>query len=304
MSLDLNYYPNYFLSNKEDYEYNCRQKFIQENEYCEYYPHQDKNTLFQEEGEENTDNQIFNFNLNEKAFISNNSADNNEYEQFYTIEVTRSTEIKTRVFRIKKSKRIFSIKKEKKPLVKRGRRCLNEHFESRPKHDKNAGDNIILKIKRQFINKTFNYINKKYENYLSEKKLKKRKLLQRIEPSIYNKYSRKTHQKLLGMHLYQLFSADVSAKNSKFLENHSKGYNKAQIELLFKKNKAKEVIEILKYTVEQMYEKYISGEIEDFNLENDLKEMEEKEEPDYINKYKAKAENLIYILKVKGMREI
>ena len=89
MSLDLNYYPNYFLSNKEDYEYNCRQKFIQENEYCEYYPHQDKNTLFQEEGEENTDNQIFNFNLNEKAFISNNSADNNEYEQFYTIEVTR-----------------------------------------------------------------------------------------------------------------------------------------------------------------------------------------------------------------------
>ena len=286
MSLGINALQNYFMSNIEDYGANNRQKMLKEFECVEKNPYPNNDKIIQE-----MDIAVINFSLNEKAFISNNNAEENKNEQYYTREITKTKEP---IFSIKKSKKIFSIKKERKISTKKGRRHLNKFFASKAKHNKNSGDNITTKVKRQFINRTFNYINKKYKEYLSKNKLKKHILLKRIDPTIYNNSSKKNNQEFLGLYLYQLFSVDISDKYSNFIKSHSKRYNKEQIESLIKKNKAKEVIDILNLTVKEMYEKYINNVIEDFCLEKDLIEIEEKEGTEYKNKYKAKAEKFLY----------
>ena len=100
--------------------------------------------------------------------------------------------------------------------------------------------------------------------------------------------------------LGEVFSADVSKRNSNFLSTHSKDYNKKRIESLIKENKEKNVIEKLNLTMKEIYEKYLNNELGEFNLENDLSKIEKKEGEDYKKAYEEKALNLIDIINKKG----
>ena len=234
--------------------------------------------------------------------ISNNSKffnSNNDDEQIYY--QTKKTEANTQpinkkqkkqIFDIKKIERIFSIKKTEKNGRKKGRLSLGNHPLYQPKHDKYFKDNIILKIKRYFVNSTLNYINKKYNEYLSIKKKKNRPLLKKIITDFYKVYSTEANQGFLNLYIYQLFSNDLSDKITKF----SKDYNRKQIKLLYEKNKAKEVIEIMNFKVKEMYEIYISNKVFDYNFERDLiaiiKEKDEEIKGEEKNKYKSKVKDI------------
>ena len=234
--------------------------------------------------------------------ISNNSKffnSNNDDEQIYY--QTKKTEANTQpinkkqkkqIFDIKKIERIFSIKKTEKNGRKKGRLSLGNHPLYQPKHDKYFKDNIILKIKRYFVNSTLNYINKKYNEYLSIKKKKNRPLLKKIITDFYKVYSTEANQGFLNLYIYQLFSKDLSDKITKF----SKDYNRKQIKLLYEKNKAKEVIEIMNFKVKEMYEIYISNKVFDYNFERDLiaiiKEKDEEIKGEEKNKYKSKVKDI------------
>ena len=234
--------------------------------------------------------------------ISNNSKffnSNNDDEQIYY--QTKKTEANTQpinkkqkkqIFDIKKIERIFSIKKTEKNGRKKGRLSLGNHPLYQPKHDKYFKDNIILKIKRYFVNSTLNYINKKYNEYLSIKKQKNKPLLKKIATDFYKVYSTEANKGFLNLYIYQLFSKDLSDKITKF----SKDYNRKQIKLLYEKNKAKEVIEIMNFKVKEMYEIYISNKVFDYNFERDLiaiiKEKDEEIKGEEKNKYKSKVKDI------------
>ena len=74
---------------------------------------------------------------------------------------------------------------------------------------------------------------------------------------------------------------------------------------MIKNNEAKEIIDILNTTVNDMYEKYIgkNDTIPGYNLENDLKKIEQRNGKEYAEKYKITALNLIKILNKKGRKE-
>ena len=256
--------PDYFES--PDFLINSIPKIdnIQEN-----IQSNNKNTMSQYIDEDDKNDEKYYKDIFEK--ISNNNKffnSNNDDEQIYY--QTKKTEDNTQpinkkpknqIFNIKKIERIFSIKKTEKRGRKKGRFSLGNHPLYKPKHDKYFKDNIILKIKRYFVNSTLNYINKKYNEYLSIKKKKRKHLLKKIIPNSYKVYSRKENQKFLNLYLYQLFSQDLSNR----ITEYSKDYNRKQIKLLYEENKAKEVIEIMNLTVKEIYEIYISNRISGFN---------------------------------------
>jgi hypothetical protein len=236
--------------------------------------------------------EIFSCSFNKPTINQEDISDEERY--LTTIDNSRRkvSQAKQNIFSIKKVKKVFLIKKTSRNGRKRGRMTLKNRPSYKPRHDKNSGDNIILKIKRHIVERTRNYINKKYEEYLTNKKQKKNKqFLKKIIPNSYNVYNEKENKEFLKKTLYQLFSTDISDKYS---GKNSKDYNRKQISKLFEENKAKELIEIMKLTMKEIYELYISNEIEGFNLESDLIKIEEKSGKDYRKKFQKKAENLIY----------
>lgn len=291
---------NYFISNVEYYG-NSKNQLEKNLLYYEKGVSQKNCNNFTDEEEKEKINEVFKFSINENCFNSYNNEkiyDEHINDRYHiSNDITRTTNTKKPIFGIKKTPKIFSIKKETKPKIKRGRRNLKILCLTKAKHDKNSIDNIIIKIKRKFIKRTLDYINKKYQQYLSYKNMRKQPLLKKIDPTIYSKYSKKNHQKFLELHLYELFSMEISERYSNFIKNHSKEYNREQIEKLYKINKAKEVIEILNLTVEEMYLKYIDNEIPECNLEQDLIEIEKDQGTEYKNKFESKALKLIYSFK-------
>ena len=190
---------------------------------------------------------------------------------------------------------IFSIKKVKKC----GRRKNNTKNNEKAKHNKSSEDNLVQKIKKNFINSLTTYINEKYQKFLNQKnKVKKivTKLLQKSNPEFAKACNKKENQNLLRLKVGEIFSKNVSQKCKRFSEDH----NKKQIELLYKKNEAKEVIEIMNKTVEEMYKKYIDNDIKEFSLQHDLIEIEKKYDNEYKNEYQKTAKSLIGILYRKG----
>jgi len=268
-----------------------------------------KNTKYQYIDEDNEDyykdmfeHMLDNVSNNNKYFYSNNDNEQIYYQTKKTEPSTQHiiTKPKNRIFNIKKIERIFSIKKTERNGRKKGRFSLGKHPSYKPKHDKYFKDNIILKIKRYFVNSTLKYINQKYNEYLNLKKKKNKPLLKKITTDFYKVYSTEANQGFLNLYIYQLFSKDLSDKITKF----SKDYNRNQIKLLYEKNKAKEVIEIMNLKVKNMYEIYISNEIFDYNFENDLisiikekdeqdEEIKQEETDKYKNRVKDIANNLI-----------
>jgi hypothetical protein len=172
-------------------------------------------------------------------------------------------------------------------------------------HNKFSEDNIIRKIKANFIKKFMNYINWEYRSYLKSINHKRfSKLLQKISPFESRKIKKEDNLKWFSSKLKDIYSSDISMKCCL----HNSDYNKRKIESLYKDNKAKKIIGILEKNVRDMYEYYKNdNKIEGLEtLEDDLnnirtkmiKEGEEDIEL-YLETYKKIAQNLenIFICK-------
>ena len=199
-------------------------------------------------------------------------------------------------------KKLYYIEKTKSKILKRkrGRLPKNKTPSYKLKHSKLSKDDIIQKIIKNIKNIAFNYINKLYEK--NNKHKTSEPLLRSIDSKGYNVFSNRKLYELFHKKLGDLFSADISKRNSNFLSTHSKDYNKIVIESLIKENKEKNVIKVLNSTLREIYEKYINNEIDGFNFENDLIKIEKKEGKEYKDNYKEIALELIDIIDKKGKK--
>ena len=200
----------------------------------------------------------------------------------------------------KSSEKIFRINKVNNKLGRIGKtkKCI------KGKHNKSCQDNIIQKIKASFQERIFNYINQKYEQYLVMNNINKPQLIKRISPVESKKIKKDDNLLWFSLKLKDLFSMELSSKYTKF----GKNYNKNNIDILYKENKAKDVINILEKTVREMFKDFCNDTpIDGFEtLKHDLdtqkQKMEEENEDnieEYLKKYKDIAQNLeqIFILK-------
>ena len=142
------------------------------------------------------------------------------------------------------------------------------------KKDKFDKNNIMQKIIRHLIMLALTLINKTYEGNNSGKKSEP--FLRSINAEEYNVYSNQKIYKFFNKTLGEVFSADISKRNSNFLRTHPKDYNKKKIESLKNENKEKNMIELLNLTVKELHEKYIKDEIPGINFEKDLIQIKKK----------------------------
>ena len=175
----------------------------------------------------------------------------------------------------------------------------SELYSTEPNHTKFREDNIIHKIKIYFTNSTMIYINNKYFEYVGKKS--KKRFLGAIKPNFTKVWTKKGNKEYLSKKIRDIFEEKLSTKYKRYSRNH----NQKQIQNLIKNNEAKEIIDILNTTVKDMYEKYIwkNDTIPGYNLENDLKKIEQRNGKEYAEKYKITALNLIEILNKKGRKE-
>ena len=192
--------------------------------------------------------------------------------------------------------KIFYTKKVQK-ITKRGRR--NSGFISfiKPKHSRKTKDNLVRKIKRHFIKSLINYINYLYKNHSGKSK----EFLKKIKPKFVDAPNNQESLKFFDMTIHQIFSEDLSKKYVRF----NPDYNRKQIEILYDKNEPKEVIDIMNKTLKEMYEIYISNQIDEFKLEKDLSEIESKAKKDilYECKIRETAKQLIHNLVKKSEKQ-
>ena len=206
--------------------------------------------------------------------------------------------------KIKEDKKYFKIikmeKKTKPKLYKNlGRKKKNSSSDP-SKHSKISDDNIRNKIITNFINSYRDNFNKKLSKFLKTKS--KAKLIQKIAPinKVYQKIDeiKIFFRKTLG----EIFSAEISDRCSNFKDN--KNFNQKLIDDLRKNSKDVEINDLLNQTVQEMYIKYISNTIPEFNLDDDIKKIEIKEnDKDYIDLYRIKAVNLIQNINEKKGRQ-
>ena len=166
------------------------------------------------------------------------------------------------------------------------------------KKDKFDKNNIMQKIIRHLIMSALTLINETLK--LNHSGKKSEPLLRSIDAEEYNVYSNQKIYKFFNKTLGDVFSADISKRNSNFLRTHPKDYNKNKIETLKKENKEKNVIEILNLTVKELHEKYIKNEIPGLNFENDLIQIEKKHGIEYKDKYEKISLELNNIINEKG----
>ena len=143
-----------------------------------------------------------------------------------------------------------------------------------------------------------NHINNIYGETNSEKNSDP--LLRSVDAKEYNVYSNQKIYELFNKTLGEIFSADISRRNSIFIKEHSENQNKVVIESLIKDNKEKKVIKLLNLTLKEFHGKYINNEIAEYSFENDLNKIERKEGKDYKDKYEEIALKLINIIEQKG----
>ena len=213
-------------------------------------------------------------------FDNTNSTDNNGKETNHT----NNTIINTKT-QIEKNK-IFDIKKVSKRIGRR-KHDKPELYKYEAVHTKYRQDNIIQKIKIHFINSTMDLINRKYNEYLNIDS--KKRLLQKIKPNFTKIWRKKGNQEFLEKKLKDVFSEELSERCSTF--HDKKNYNKEQIEKLYEKNKAKNVINILDKSLKEMYRIYImeNNGMKEYNLKYDLIQIEQKNGKEYAQEYNKKA---------------
>ena len=259
-----------------------------------------KNTMELDEDVEEKDKQVANIVkkvFNKDTTLYDSFEEVNDFEENYYFKLTQKPRReKQKIFLIEKDKE----KQAKKGKRKRGRLSKNKIPSYRLKHGKFSKDDIIQKIKRHFINNLLKYINELYNRDKHKKRKKIKPLLISINPGKYNVYSNRNNQEFFNQTLEDFFSAEISIKNITILKTHSQDYNKKKIDSLKKENKYKEIIKILSLTVKEMYEKYISNELDEFNLEKDLVVIEDKDGIEYKNIYKEIAKELTYLFNKKA----
>ena len=216
-------------------------------------------------------------------FDNTNSTDNNGKETDHTNN-TNNTIINTKT-EIEKNK-IFDIKKVSKRIGRR-KHDKPELYKYEAVHTKYRQDNIIQKIKIHFINSTMDLINRIYNEYLNIDS--KKRLLQKIKPNFTKIWRKKGNQEFLEKKLKDVFSEELSERCSTF--HDKKNYNKEQIEKLYEKNKAKNVINILDKSLKEMYRIYImeNNGMKEYNLKYDLIQIEQKNGKEYAQEYNKKA---------------
>ena len=216
-------------------------------------------------------------------FDNTNSTDNNGKETDHTNN-TNNTIINTKT-QIEKIK-IFDIKKVSKRIGRR-KHDKPELYKYEAVHTKYRQDNIIQKIKIHFINSTMDLINRKYNEYLNIDS--KKRLLQKIKPNFTKIWRKKGNQEFLEKKLKDVFSEELSERCSTF--HDKKNYNKEQIEKLYEKNKAKNVINILDKSLKEMYRIYImeNNGMKEYNLKYDLIKKKKKNGKEYAQEYNKKA---------------
>ena len=216
-------------------------------------------------------------------FDNTNSTDNNGKETDHTNN-TNNTIINTKT-QIEKNK-IFDIKKVSKRIGRR-KHDKPELYKYEAVHTKYRQDNIIQKIKIHFINSTMDLINRIYNEYLNIDS--KKRLLQKIKPNFTKIWKKKGNQEFLEKKLKDVFSEELSERCSTF--HDKKNYNKEQIEKLYEKNKAKNVINILDKSLKEMYRIYImeNNGMKEYNLKYDLIQIEQKNGKEYAQEYYKKA---------------
>ena len=216
-------------------------------------------------------------------FDNTNSTDNNGKETDHTNN-TNNIIINTKT-QIEKNK-IFDIKKVSKRIGRR-KHDKPELYKYEAVHTKYRQDNIIQKIKIHFINSTMDLINRKYNEYLNIDS--KKRLLQKIKPNFTKIWRKKGNQEFLEKKLKDVFSEELSERCSTF--HDKKNYNKEQIEKLYEKNKAKNVINILDKSLKEMYRIYImeNNGMKEYNLKYDLIQIEQKNGKEYAQEYNKKA---------------
>jgi hypothetical protein len=244
----------------------------------------------------------------QNLFHSFDSDDFNNTDYLYDkriYEITNNSDKKEKKLNSKREnsynprkQKIFRIKKIRNLL---GRRKLNqpELYSCGANHTKFREDNIVRKIKIYFTNSTISYINKIYNEFLGIQT--KKRLLGRVKPNFANAWTKKENQVYLSKKIKDVFSENLSTKCRRFPNN----YNKKQIAKILKNNKAKEVINILNTSVQDIYEKYIDEHdvMPGFNLKYDLDKIEKRNGKIYATEYKRIAFNLIEILNKKGRKD-
>ena len=186
--------------------------------------------------------------------------------------------------------------KNKKPIFKtkqktnRGRRKLGSNHTKKARHNEFSSDNIIRKVKTLFINSVMKYINKQYN--LSTKSRKNGNWLKKIVP-LFQGATKKDNPKFFQKKVREILSVDLSNKCTQYQPD----YNKKQIDLLFEKKEAINIIEILNKNLGDLYNDYLNGNISGFSLEGDLKILKEKKGKDYIERVNKSIKDLIYISK-------
>lgn len=238
-------------------------------------------------------NHIYFINSTPNNFEKNNIQDHNINNNSNSMTNTKPTAKKYPKI-VGKIFNIIKVNKKMGRLVKHSRLRFDT-----VKHNKFSEDNIIRKIKANFHEKFFNYINKEYGEYFKKKHRVKKmiKLIQRISPSESRKIKKEDNIKWFSMKLKDVFSVDLSTKCSKYESD----YNKKQIDMLYQKGEATKVIDILEKKVIDMYKIYSKDiPIEGFEtLKDDLEDIKKKMEQNgeenidkYLESYKKIAQNL------------
>lgn len=188
------------------------------------------------------------------------------------------------------TKNIFTISKDNKKYFKlsykkkTGRKPKNSSNQSF--HTKYSYDNILKKIKVKFLSKIIKYINRIImSNYNS-----KIQLLKPLQGSVAQNNNINFNKKLLNLKLKEIFT--IYEINGKF-KLIQKNYNKNVIDRIYKEN-IKELIDILEMTFLEVFDIFRnSNENQQLNglekldtIINEIELKEEKNDDDYINKFK------------------
>ena len=229
---------------------------------------------------DNTDNNNDKTNLNDNNGKKTKITKNNKIIGG-SVVVNKTRTEKNKIFDTKKINKRIGRRKQDKP----------ELYKYEAVHTKYRQDNIIQKIKIYFINSTMALINKKYNEYLNTNS--KKRLIQKIKPNFTKIFTKKGNQEFLEKKLKVVFSEELSERCSTF--HDKKNYNKEQIEKLYEKNKAKDVINILNKSLKEMYRIYImeNNEMNGYNLKYDLIQIEQKNGKEYAQEYNKKAKEFL-----------